>query len=68
MTPARFQFVLRHELWMRKMTQRELAKRVGQTPRVVNSWVRGHVKPPLVTMVGVLVLLRGEWDYEEPAA
>ena len=64
MNPELFRAVLKNELWMRKITQIELDRKVGATPRIVNNWLRGRTVPPPYTIVGVMVLLRGEWDYE----
>ena len=64
MNPELFCSILKNELWMRKITQIELARKVGATPRIVNNWLKGRTVPALYVQVGVMVLLRGEWDYE----
>jgi hypothetical protein len=60
MTGLQWRRRLRRELYERNMSQRDLARLLGASYRVVGCWMTGMVKPPIYTRLGVWVMLTGE--------
>lgn len=56
--PVEWRKVMRREIAVRKLTQAELAKTLGRSERVVNTWFTGMVEPPLEARIGILWIIR----------